>query len=408
MQSSATKASTMPFGEFVSLMALMMALVALAIDAMLPALPEIGADLGVVSPNDNQLIVSILFLGLALGQMIYGPLSDSTGRKPAVLLGFALFGIGCLVSIMATHLTAMLIGRLLQGLGLAGPRVVSVALIRDQYEGSAMARVMSFVMAVFIFVPMVAPALGQAILQVAPWRAIFVAFLLLALATCLWFMWRQPETLDAEQRRPFSLRRIGRAMGEILGHRTALGYTLTAALVSGAFLGYLMSSQQILQQQYGLGDRFPLYFALLAFCVGTASFLNGKLVLRFGMLPMTWAAVTVMSLLSVTFWALLLSRSTEPPLWLFMAFLMGALLSIGVLFGNLNAMAMEPLGHIAGIGAAVVGSLTTLLSVPIGTWIGQAYNGTVLPLVTGFAACALLSAAVMAWARTQPASRTQR
>lgn len=397
--STARNPPSLPFGEFVSLMALMMALVALAIDAMLPALAQMGADLGVTEANQNQLIISILFLGLALGQMIYGPLSDSWGRKPAVLLGFALFGAGCVLSLVAQDMTWMLVGRFLQGLGLAGPRVVSVALIRDQYEGDAMARVMSFVMAVFIFVPMIAPALGQAILWLAPWRAIFVAFLVLGLATCLWFQWRQPETLSPELRGPLSMGRIGGALKEIVGNRAALGFTLTAALVSGHFLGYLMSSQQILQEQYGLGDRFALAFAALAFCVGAASYLNGRLVLRFGMLPLTWAAVLGLTLASLGFLAVLLLLPDPPGLWLVMSFLAVVLLCTGVLFGNLNALAMEPLGHIAGIGAAVVGSLTTLLSVPIGTWIGQAYDGTVQPLVIGFAACGLGSVVVMLWTR---------
>lgn len=394
----------LPFAEFVSLTALMMALVALSIDAMLPALSSIGADLGVESPNDNQLIVSILFLGLAVGQMIYGPLSDSRGRKPAVLLGFGLFGAGCLLSIVADGLPTMLAGRFIQGFGLAGPRVVSVALIRDQYAGDAMARVMSFVMAVFIFVPMIAPALGQMILWLAPWRAIFVSFLGLSLLICLWFMLRQPETLPQDRRIPFSMERIAGALKEICTSRVALGYTITAGFISSAFLGYLVSSQQILQQQYAQGDRFPLFFAALALCVGVASFLNGKLVLRYGMLPLTWAAVIVMCVLSAGFFTLFGILAGHPPLWLLMLFLMGTLFCIGILFGNLNALAMEPLGHIAGIGAAVVGSLTTFLSIPIGTWIGQQYDGTVLPLMAGFLACSLASAGTIFWVRGKEAA----
>lgn len=394
-------ASAMGFGEFVALMALMMSLVALSIDAMLPALPMIGADLEVASPNDSQLIIAILFLGLAIGQMLYGPLSDSTGRKPAVLLGLALFGAGCLLSILASDLTVMLVGRLLQGLGLAAPRVVSLALIRDQYAGSAMARVMSFVMAVFIFVPMIAPALGQAILWVAPWRAIFVTFLALALVTCSWFMLRQRETLSVDRRVPFSLARIVRAVWEVCSRRDALGHTVTAGLVSGAFIGYLISSQQILQQLYAQGDRFPLLFALLASCVGGASFLNGRWVLHFSMLFLSRAAAVAMSLLSVAFLGVIQPLADRPPLWMLMGFLMSILFCVGVLFGNLNALAMEPLGHIAGVGAAVVGSLTTFLSLPIGTLIGQSYDGTVQPLVAGFAACSLLSLAVLFWVGTE-------
>ncbi|MEM6796864.1 MAG: multidrug effflux MFS transporter [Acidobacteriota bacterium] len=387
----------LPFREFVALMALMMSLVALAIDVMLPALARIGQDLGVSAQNDNQLILSVLFLGLALGQMVYGPLSDSRGRKPAVLAGFALFALGCLLSILASDLSTMLVGRFLQGLGLAGPRVVSVALIRDQYEGPGMARVMSFVVAVFIFVPMIAPALGQLILEVAPWRAIFVCLLALGSLICLWFMVRQPETLAAADRVPFSLGRTAAAVREIASIRASLGYTLTAGLVSGAFLGYLTSSQQILQQLYAQGDRFPLLFAALALCVGAASFLNGRLVLRFRMQALAKFATTALCLLSLLGLALFAAQGGKPPLGLLMAYLAVALFCVGILFGNLNALAMEPLGHIAGLGAAVVGSLTTLLSIPVGTWIGRGFNDTVLPMLLGFALCAALARGVLQW-----------
>ncbi|MDH3451422.1 MAG: MFS transporter, partial [Gammaproteobacteria bacterium] len=201
----------------------MLSLVALSIDAMLPALPAIGSDLGVSDANHNQLVVTMLMLGMAFGQIIYGPLSDSTGRKPAVCLGLVIFAGGCLLSIVATSYPLMLVGRFAQGLGVASPRVVIIALVRDCYEGRAMARVMSFVMAVFILVPVIAPALGQGILLIADWRSIFVTFLLLAVVMLVWFMWRQPETLLRERRAPFSLRRIAGAVREVCTSRAALG-----------------------------------------------------------------------------------------------------------------------------------------------------------------------------------------
>ena len=188
------------------------------------------------------------------------------------------------------------------------------------------------------------------------------------------------------------------AIREICSSRVALGYTVTAGLISSAFLGYLTSSQQILQQLYAQGDRFPLFFALLALSVGVALFLNGKWVLRYGMFSLSRAAAILLCVLSIAFFGLLQTLAGRPSLWLLMGFLMSALFCIGVLFGNLNALAMEPLGHIAGIGAAVVGSLTTFISIPLGTWIGQSYDGTVLPLVAGFAGCAVLSLGVLSWA----------
>ncbi|MBL4576330.1 MAG: multidrug effflux MFS transporter, partial [Opitutaceae bacterium] len=275
--------SVLSFGEFVALMAFMMALVALSIDAILPALPDMGRDLQVAEPNDSQLVISLLFLGLAFGQIFYGPLSDSAGRKPAVYLGFLIYIIGCFISGFSDSLPVMLVGRFFQGFGLAGPRVVSIALIRDQYSGREMARVMSFVMVLFILVPTLAPALGQGILMVADWRAIFCVFLVLGLAIVAWFSVRQKETLLPEDRRPFSLKGIRSVFGEVLRNRTAMRYTVATGFVSSPFFGYLNSVQPIFQEQYGLGEKFPLYFAICALVFGGAAFFNGKLVLRFGM-----------------------------------------------------------------------------------------------------------------------------
>ena len=389
---------TLPFGEFVALMAMMMALAALSTDAMLPALRNIGGDLAVERENSTQLIVSFLFLGLAAGQIAYGPVSDSVGRKPAIYAGYVLYVAGCLLSIFAAHFNVMLAGRLLQGVGIAGPRSITLALVRDQYEGRAMARVMSFVMMVFILVPVIAPSFGQAILLVASWRAIFGALLALALLTVVWFAVRQPETLPENHRIPFSIQRIWKAVVEICTHRLAFGYTLGAGLVSGAFMGYLNSAQQIFQEQYGLGTRFPLYFAVIALAIGGASFTNGRLVMRYGMRSLSGWSVLALVVLSIAFSLFAFVVGGHPPLPALMVYLMASFFCVGILFGNLNALAMEPLGHIAGVGAAVVGSLSTFIAVPLGTVIGQGYNGTVLPLVGGFAVLSALSMGVMRWA----------
>lgn len=389
------------FGEFVALMAMMMSLTALATDAMLPALGVIGADLGVTRANQPQMVVSLLFLGMAVGQIFYGPLSDSFGRKPAIYAGYAIFIVGCLLSIFAGAFQVMLIGRLLQGLGAAGPRSVTVALIRDKYEGRLMAKVMSFIMVVFILVPIIAPTMGQAVLIVADWRFIFVVFLILALTTVIWFALRQRETLPPDRRLTFSAGRILAAFREVLTNRIALGYTVAAGLISGGFLGYLNSAQQIFQVQYGLGARFPLYFATLAAALGIASYLNGRLVMRYGMrLLSTWSSWTLGGL-SVLFLAFAWLQGGSPSLWIFTIYMLISFFCVGVLFGNLNALAMEPLGRIAGVGAAVVGALSLLIATLLGMFIGQSYNGTVLPLVAGFAVLALLSVAVMGWAEAK-------
>jgi DHA1 family bicyclomycin/chloramphenicol resistance-like MFS transporter len=390
---------TLSFGEFVALMAMMMALAALSTDVMLPALSNIGIDLAVQGPNATQLVVSFLFLGLSAGQILFGPLSDSVGRKPGIYLGYVVFAIGTLMSMLATSFNIMLAGRLLQGFGIAGPRSVTLALIRDQYKGREMARVMSFVMVVFILVPIIAPSFGQAILLFADWRAIFGALLIMAAITALWFALRQPETLVEEKRIPFSLQRIWDGFREVLAHRGALGYTLAAGLISGAFLGYINSAQQIFQDQYGLGEKFPLYFSFVALSLGSASFLNGRLVIRFGMRALSTWSVQLLTLISVAFALLGFLHAGDPSLLVLMIYFMTSFFCVGILFGNLNSLAMEPLGHIAGVGAAVVGSLSTFIATPLGIYIGLAYNNTVMPIVIGFAVLSVLTMLVIRWAQ---------
>lgn len=384
--------------EFVVLMSMMMSLTALSIDAMLPALPQIGSDLNVQNGNTRQLVISIIFLGLALGQLFFGPLSDKTGRKPAIYAGYALYIAGALMSLLAISFPILLLGRFLQGVGVSAPRAVTLALVRDRFEGRAMARVMSFIMTTFILVPMIAPSLGQAILLYSGWRAIFGSFILLAIITLAWFALRLPETLAPENRAPFSLGRIISATREILKTRASLGYTVSAGLISGAFIGYLNSSQQIFQEQFALGELFPLFFAVIALSIGVASLLNTRLVIRFGMrFLVSWSLIMIFALSLIALLIALLTAG-QPPLWLFMTYLMLAFFCVGILFGNQNSLAMEPLGSMAGIGAAIVGSLSTLISMPLGTIIGQSYNGTILPLIVGMAVLAGIAILVVRWA----------
>ena len=379
------------FGEFVALMAFTMSLVALSIDAMLPAFPDMTRDLQVSGANNIQLVLSLLFIGLAFGQLFWGPLSDSIGRKPAMYMGFALFIVGSLLSMVAANFFLMLAGRFLQGIGAAGPRTVAVALIRDRFHGSEMAKVMSFIMTVFILVPIFAPALGQLILLFTGWRAIYGSFVLLAMMILVWLGLRQAETLPRERRRPFTLLNIRAAYSEVLRSRVAMVYTLVAACVSGAFLSYLNTSQQIFQVQYQLGTQFPLYFAFLAIAVGVASLLNSQMVMRFGMHTLANHALLLMTIVSWLFLLVVWLAGGHPALWLFMLLCLALFFCVGVLFGNLNSIAMEPLGHVAGTGAAVIGSFSTLLAVILSLIIGQAYDGSLFPMAIGFAVMASVS-----------------
>jgi len=377
--------------EFVALMAVTMGLVAFSVDSMLPAFPQIIQDLQVTETNDIQLVISLVFTGMAIGQLFYGSMSDSIGRKPAIYIGFGLFILGSILALTATNFHLMLAGRLLQGIGAAGPRTVSVALIRDLYRGSQMAQVMSFIMTVFILVPIFAPAIGQLIVFAAGWRAIFAGLIILAIMTIAWLGIRQPETLPKPLRMPFSLRKLKGAFRDVLANRVAMVAMLIAGCVSGSFLGYLNLSQQIFQQQYALGVQFPLYFAIMAIAVGCASLLNSGLVMRFGMHRLSDLALTSMMALS---WLLLLVvwlYAGHPPLWLFVATCLALFFAIGLLFGNLNSIAMEPLGHVAGTAAAVIGAISTLIAVVLGFLIGRAYDGSLYSLAFGFALLSLVS-----------------
>lgn len=383
--------------EFIILMAAIISLVALSTDAMLPALSDIGTELGTTSANQNQWVLTALFIGFAAGQIVYGPVSDSVGRRPMIFLGLILFCIGCVISLFATNFTAMLVGRVLQGFGAAGPRIVTIALIRDLYRGPAMARIMSFIMAVFIFVPAIAPSLGQGLLLLAHWRAIFVSFLLLAIVNLVWFALRQPETLSETHRSVFSTAQLISNARAVFRYRSTIAYTLASGFIFGAFMGFLISVQQIFQWQYALGNQFPLYFAVLALSLGSASLLNARLVMRYGMRYLCFRALYLLCALGLGFVVYSYIESGHPPLWTLMGYLMLSFFCVGILFGNLNTLAMEPLGHIAGSGAAVVGFFNNLISLVLGTTIGQSYDGTALPLVTGFAVLGSAALVTLWW-----------
>jgi MFS transporter, DHA1 family, multidrug resistance protein len=383
--------------EFIALLAMATSLAAFSVDAMLPALPQIAHDLGIERDNDRQLLVSALLLGLAAGQLFYGPVSDSVGRKRPIYVGFGIFLIGSVLCLAAGDLTVMLAGRLLQGLGAAGPRILVLAMVRDRYAGPAMARVMSLITSVFMLVPVIAPSIGQGLLLVGSWHLIFAVLLIQGLAALVWMAWRQPETLPPERRLPFTPRRIAAGFREVFRTRVSIGYTVSAGLVFGAFVGWLSSCQQILQEQYELGRLFPIFFAILALSFAAAAIVNARLVTRLGMRRLAGTALGLVSGLSACFFLVTLAV-TQPPLWAFIAYLLALFFCIGILFGNFNALAMEPLGHIAGVAAAVISTIISLLSLGLGTVLGQAYDGTVRPMVAGFALLGLASAGFMSYA----------
>lgn len=377
--------------EFIALVASMTALVALSIDAMLPALPSIALDLDLPEKNDAQLVIAFIFIGMAIGPVWFGPLSDSIGRKKAIYIGFVLFAIGSLMAWYSQTFEWLLAGRVIQGLGVSGPRIVAMAMVRDCFKGNEMARVMSFVTAVFIIVPALAPSIGHLVVEVSSWRHIFLLFLVVTLVIWGWLSIRQKETLDPELERPFRLSVVIESGLAVLSIKKTRYFTIATGLVFGCFMGYLNSSQQLFQDIYGVGDKFPFYFAILALGFGGSSLLNAKLVMRFGMHFLAQRAVLILMLLSYVFLALSLFYQGVPPFMSFLAFAMFSFMFVAITFGNLNAMAMEPVGHVAGMGAAFISTVSTLIALPIGIYVGQAFDQTILPVIIGFALCSTLA-----------------
>ena len=383
--------------EFVSLMALLMALTALAIDAILPALPTIGRDFGIQDPNDAQMLISYLFGGLIIGQLLYGPISDSFGRKPLIYIGISLFILGCVVSLLAESFDVMLVGRLIQGAGIASTRVLTMAMVRDEYFGNEMGKIMSLITMVFIVVPALAPSLGQLILLAGDWHLIFLAFILVSLLGVVWLGIRQPETLPKDKRKKFTFKRLKEAAMIVLSNRTTMGYTVTSGLVFGAFIGYLLSSQQIFAVVFDAEEQFPLYFGMLAIFIGCSSFINSRLVENFGMRRLCFGALKAIIVITILFTITIHYFEGRPSLAVFMFFMICIFMCTGILFGNFNSLAMEPVGHVAGVATAIVTSIQNIVSLTFGTLIGAAFNSTVYPMAIGFLTLSILSIITMLW-----------
>ncbi|MGO4820025.1 MULTISPECIES: multidrug effflux MFS transporter [unclassified Flavobacterium] len=380
--------------EFVALMASLMSVVALAIDALLPALEIIGITIGTTNVVDNQLLITMIFLGLGFGPLVFGPLSDSLGRKPVVYMGFGLFIIASFICVNAQSLEMMVIGRILQGIGLSAPRTISIAIIRDMYSGDYMARIMSFVTVVFILVPVVAPAMGKFVLDYYNWHGIFYIQVIISLLVSLWFFKRQPETLSIENKKVFSSKGFIGEFKELLKFKKTIGFTIISGFITGSFMVYLSSSQQIFQNQYNLQEEFPYIFAGLAIAIGAAVFLNGVLVLKYGMEKLITVALISFFVVSAVYVGLFYN-SPNPDVRILLLFFALQFFSIGFLFGNVRAMAMEPVGHIAGIAAAVTGFISTIMAVPISIYIGRFIADTALPLFIGFSVCAALAISLL-------------
>ena len=382
--------------EFVALVAMLFATIAISIDAMLPALPEIAATLSPDAPNAAQLVVTSFVLGMGIGTLFTGPLSDAFGRKRVILIGSGLYALAALACYFAPSLEVLLAARLLQGLAAAAPRTVAIAMVRDLFSGREMAKIMSFVMMIFTIVPALAPLMGQGIIALGGWHAIFLAYILFAGLAMLWLGLRQPETLPVENRRPLHLATLWSGTKQLFTHRIVVVTTLLQTLTLACLFATLSSLQGIFESQFDRAETFPLWFAVIAVASMGGSLLNSRIVMTLGMrrvVQRTYAGVLILSLLALaTLGTGLLDGNFSFAMQIL--FCIGLFSMMGLTMGNLNALAMEPVGHIAGLAASVISSLATVGSVLLAIPIGLAFNGTSTPLIIGVTVLTALNLAL--------------
>lgn len=384
------------FRGFVALIASMMAMSALAIDAMLPALPAIGADLGVAQANDRQWVISAFLLGFGAAQILHGPLSDRFGRRPVLFAALGCAVLFNLVAAVSASFALLIAARVLGGIATAACRVLAVSIVRDRFMGAEMARVMSLATIVFLAAPVLAPAVGQLVLLVAPWRWIFVVLAGFGAVLLAWAMLRLPETLAPERRLPLSAARIAIGFRTVLGHRVAIGYTLGSTLLQGALFGFIVSIQQVLEITFGAPGLLSPVFAAVAGTMALAAFLNSRIVVGLG--PRYVSHRAVVAYIAIAGAHLVLSLSGQETLLSFVV-LQAAMMGCFALAGaNFGALAMEPMGKLAGTASSVQGVIQSVGGALIGTGIGQAYDGTTVPLYAGATICAVAALAIVAFA----------
>lgn len=366
------------------LYALLTSLTAISIDAILPGLLSIEESVQAQPPLRTQHVVSLFVFGMVFGELVIGPASDAFGRKTALIAGLVVYIVGTVIAISAGSLDVLIVGRILQGLGVSGPKIATRAMIRDQFEGDAMARVMSFMFTLFILVPMIGPALGQGIVALAGWRGVFVMYLMLALALGSWMVLRHPETLPPEKRIPIRLRPLASNAARILTNRRVVFLIIATGFVFGAQLFYLSVAAELFFEAYGIDRAFPLLFAILAGGIGLASYTNGVLVERFGANAMALSGFAGMCAASAGMLAACLLTDDQLPLVIFMVLGFGVFFAIGILFGNLNAMAMRSLGDVAGIGSSLLASGSSVVATLFALAAGSFYAGDVVIVPVAF------------------------
>jgi len=392
-QAIATPKRRLPLPEFIAMLAFLFATIAFSMDAMLPALPKIAADLTPDNVNRAQLILTSFVAGMGLGTLFAGPISDALGRKRTITLGFGIYIAATIAAIYSNSLETLLIARFIQGIGASGPRIVGLALVRDLYQGREMARITSFVMMIFITVPAIAPTIGAGIISMSNWHGVFIAFIFFGLIGASWLNIRQAETLPPQDRRPLRVTTLLAAATEVLSNRQVMLTTVVLTLGFGQMFALLSSAQQLFGETYGKGESFHLWFALMALLSGSGTILNATFVIRFGMRRIAKWAYIMQTVVSGTIMVLMLTNLIPPALQ-FPAFFFWAtsvFFMAGVTFGNLNALALQHMGHIAGMAASIIAAISTLAAVVIAAPVGLLYNGTALPAMTATLICSSLA-----------------
>ncbi|WP_439143153.1 multidrug effflux MFS transporter [Planktotalea sp.] len=392
----------LPMGrvEFIAFCAMLSATTAFSIDSMLPGLPDMAAELSPVDPNKIQLVLTSFVLGMGIGTFVAGPLSDSFGRRKIMLFGASIYCIAAFVAWRAASLEVMLIARMFQGFGAAGPRIVSMAVIRDLYSGRQMARIMSFVMMVFTLVPAVGPLIGTGLIAISDWRGIFLAFILFSSVSMLWMSLRLPETLAPENKRPFKFRMLFEATKELLSHRSVRISILCQSTIFAFIFGMLSVVHPIYDITFDRAASFPYWFGLISVLAGSASLLNATIVVRFGMRNVITVSFAIQMIFSlIMLWLSFAPPSDAPYFVLFMIWQTSVFFLAGMTIGNLNALAMEPVGHIAGIAASLLGGIATILGTLIAIPVGLMFAGTPAPLAGAGAIMCCASTLLMLWLR---------
>ncbi|MEX0284537.1 MAG: multidrug effflux MFS transporter [Paracoccaceae bacterium] len=382
--------------EFIALIAMMFATIAFSIDAMLPALPEIGAELSPDDLNKAQLILTSFVLGMGIGTFFTGPLSDAFGRKPVIFGGAVIYIAACAVAWQSRSLELVLAARVVQGIAVAAPRIVGLAIVRDLFAGREMAKIMSFAMMVFTIFPAFAPLIGSGIIGVIGWRGIFLAFILFSLISVLWLAMRLPETLPTEDRRAFRLPLLMDALRQLFANTTVRISIGVQTLCLAILFTMLSMVQPVYDVIFDEGDSFAKWFFLVALISGTASILNAALVGRVGMRRMISWSLGLQTLVSLAVLCVGFVMDASPVYFaVFIAYQTGVFFMAGTTMGNINAIAMEPMGHIAGMAASVMGAISTVGAAIIGATIGQFFNATIIPLAGGITVMAFLAFLLM-------------